>query len=748
MIAGLFGDHYQSVKKINTSWHIFNNRPVLPVQHYFRWTFAIALIFIFFWIITPESKLQLAITLCLLMTGIGSWVLHRRQKPVFSAMFSIIMVWLIVTVFAMVWPTIHLLMPVVYILCIFASLHVNDLFGIIILVLSAIVRTVFMFMGTRGWIDITLTISNPWLEALLYILLFAAAYTIIRSYNLTLSAANIQLTSFGRRYQALLNSSSDGVLLIDFDHRVVEANPRAAEMLGYTLAELVKLPLDTFYLDPQQEYQIIDDLLKGDQIPVTGKRYRTKNGDILDVEATMVLVVDEKGNPLCVQSILRDVTEKKRGERELSEARQRYQALFDNYNDAVFMIGFDYLLMVCNQKGADLLGYEIQEMIGQPMNKYLVIEDLKADRQLFNDFFEGKHIPIFERQLIHKDGHHITVELNIYRVDDEQGKPLYIHGVARDVSDKINIMNDLREYQQRYQALFDRTGEAILIVSPDLINLSANKQAYILLGYQPPELTGKPMADILCQQTDIDKMQQILDTLLAGDTVPRFVLQVCNELGEVVTVEVSSAMVYDAGGKALYSQHILRDITAQLFTEEHLKTSLSEMVVLAATDALTGLNNRRTILNYGENLLRRAKANNLPFSLALIDMDYLKFINDQYGHLVGDQALLHLSEIISRNMRATDMLGRWAGDEFLLLLPDTPPHDALAMASRLHEKIGSTPIPLPVGKPLNISASVGVAGVDQAHFIVNDMDQLMRWADQALYEAKAAGRNQVQMHLE
>jgi diguanylate cyclase len=116
--------------------------------------------------------------------------------------------------------------------------------------------------------------------------------------------------------------------------------------------------------------------------------------------------------------------------------------------------------------------------------------------------------------------------------------------------------------------------------------------------------------------------------------------------------------------------------------------------------------------------------------------------------MVGDQALIHLSEIISHNMRATDLLGRWAGDEFLLLLPDTTPDDSLAMARRLHQQIGNTSLILPLGNPLHISTSIGVAGVDHAQYIVNNMDQLIRWADQAMYEAKAAGRNQVQIHLE
>ena len=207
-----------------------------------------------------------------MVTGVGGLVLYLRRHTLLSILFTMIMAWLITSIFAIVWPSMRQLLPIIYIICIFASLRINDTFGIIMLVLSAIIQTGFTVLSSLGWIDTTLKLSNPWLQAVLYTLLFIASYFFLKSYNLTISSMVNQFTSFSRRYRALLQSSSDGVLLINLDHRVAEANPRAAKILGYPLHELVNLPLEAICEDIEGEYQLFDSLLKGDHVPITEKR--------------------------------------------------------------------------------------------------------------------------------------------------------------------------------------------------------------------------------------------------------------------------------------------------------------------------------------------------------------------------------------------------------------------------------------------------------------------------------------------
>jgi diguanylate cyclase (GGDEF)-like protein len=155
----------------------------------------------------------------------------------------------------------------------------------------------------------------------------------------------------------------------------------------------------------------------------------------------------------------------------------------------------------------------------------------------------------------------------------------------------------------------------------------------------------------------------------------------------------------------------------------------------AARDPLTGVANRRALHAAGELLF----ANHAEISVVLIDVDRFKEINDRFGHLVGDEVLKGVVDRLRRAVRERDLVGRFAGDEFLLLLPDTPHAEALRVAHRLRTGIGSRPIQTSKGM-VSVTASVGVAcrcGSDETLAV------LVERADQAMYTAKTDGRDRV-----
>ena len=163
---------------------------------------------------------------------------------------------------------------------------------------------------------------------------------------------------------------------------------------------------------------------------------------------------------------------------------------------------------------------------------------------------------------------------------------------------------------------------------------------------------------------------------------------------------------------------------------------------LSMRDGLTRLYNRRTIQQRLSEEIKRAVRYRHPLSLALCDLDHFKRINDTYGHQVGDQALLAVAEAL-QNARAPDVVGRYGGEEFLILLPETDLDAACRAARRLLQTISQNSILLPDGQPLRITGSLGVAALSELDEESPTPDRLLRLADQRLYQAKAAGRNQV-----
>jgi diguanylate cyclase (GGDEF)-like protein len=167
-----------------------------------------------------------------------------------------------------------------------------------------------------------------------------------------------------------------------------------------------------------------------------------------------------------------------------------------------------------------------------------------------------------------------------------------------------------------------------------------------------------------------------------------------------------------------------------------------ELEQLSTTDVLTGVYNRRALSAYLEHECSRSRRYGSPLSVLLVDVDELKRVNDVHGHAAGDQVIRGFASAITMTLRATDIGGRWGGDEFLIIAPGTVGAAAVTLAERLRFELTKQET---IGEA-QATASVGVATFDPNHRGLEDPDALMQAADAALHRAKAAGRNQVRVH--
>jgi diguanylate cyclase (GGDEF)-like protein len=162
---------------------------------------------------------------------------------------------------------------------------------------------------------------------------------------------------------------------------------------------------------------------------------------------------------------------------------------------------------------------------------------------------------------------------------------------------------------------------------------------------------------------------------------------------------------------------------------------------LASTDALTGLTNRRRFMEVAAQELARARRYGSSLALIVIDLDHFKRINDQHGHLVGDQALVHAARVLASSVRDVDVIARHGGEEFAVLLPMTDAKGAAEVAERCIRRLDDSPLILDGVGPIRVTASMGVAACEGP--FCKDVDGLLKVADAALYQAKEAGRDRV-----
>jgi two-component system, cell cycle response regulator len=180
--------------------------------------------------------------------------------------------------------------------------------------------------------------------------------------------------------------------------------------------------------------------------------------------------------------------------------------------------------------------------------------------------------------------------------------------------------------------------------------------------------------------------------------------------------------------------------------ERRLRGAREQMRILAMHDELTGIWNRRAFYNHAITILDHAARENHPTSLILIDIDHFKRVNDGYGHLVGDQVLKMVADTLKDNLRPYDRVGRWGGEEFIVLLPTTPKNTAAEIAERLRQSISDQRHKIRGHseadfEQLGVQVSLGVASV--VDYKKLSLDELVGRADSMLYRAKNEGRNRV-----
>jgi len=226
-----------------------------------------------------------------------------------------------------------------------------------------------------------------------------------------------------------------------------------------------------------------------------------------------------------------------------------------------------------------------------------------------------------------------------------------------------------------------------------------------------------------------------------GETPEAVVLSVQEYLLVSVILSLSLGTTFRQVNWAMNELEIERQLLEKRVEErtEELKEAWEIAEKNALTDSLTGLNNRRAFFRYGPNAFEQAKRYERPFVVIMIDLDHFKGINDTYGHKAGDAVLVSVAEVILKVVRNTDICGRLGGEEFVICLPETSLEKGVVLGQRLRKAIADLAVET-TGSTLRVTASFGLAEKTDAD---DRIDDIIKRADDALYQAKQKGRNRV-----
>ena len=384
-------------------------------------------------------------------------------------------------------------------------------------------------------------------------------------------------------------------------------------------------------------------------------------------------------------------------------------------------------IVYVNQAFTEMTGYTREEVVGATPR---ILQGPKTDRTQLDRLrarleagqsFQGSTVNY------RKDGHPYLVEWNITPVRDAAGSVDYYVSVQRDITSRA-------EAERFSQTLLNGLGEGVFGIDEGGRFTFVNPAALALLGVDgDAELLGRNSHQ-LTHHSDAEgnpypeEECPIYRVMQTGEPLEAWQDWFWRRDGSGFPVEVYATPLWREMGTVFGGVVVFRDISEQKRLEAELERQASH-------DRLTGLYNRRFFDQLLAKEISRALRSGEALSLIMFDIDHFKAINDNYGHLIGDEILQELARQVGGRLRSADILARWGGEEFMALLPDTGEAGARELAETIRAQVAHQAFP----SAGDVTISLGVAELEAGEAL----EELTRRADEALYAAKTQGRNRV-----
>lgn len=324
-----------------------------------------------------------------------------------------------------------------------------------------------------------------------------------------------------------------------------------------------------------------------------------------------------------------------------------------------------------------------------------------------------------------------------------------LSSLAWDIIQRKQVEDALKLSERKYRLLHETMIDGFASVDINGNFQDCNEEYCNLLGYTREELAEKKYVEITPEKWHALEAEIVESQIMKRGYSDIYEKEYIRKDGTVFPVELHTMLLRNEDGTPEGMWAIVRDITERKYIEraiemanQELQTALAREKQLARTDPLTGVHNRRHLYEMGNYELQMAKRYQQALSVIMFDIDYFKKINDYFGHEVGDQILKLVTDAAYSELRSTDVIGRYGGEEFIIILPMTTALQAFQVAERIRMNVTALKIETPKGEA-TVTLSIGIVEISHAR-AEETLEELFRRADEAMYAAKQAGRNRTE----